>query len=79
MTNLVIDLQNILRWHESFWSEEIWSKNILYTKIMTPKKLRPKSLVKIIPVTAEIQPTRTNVARAYVLPGYMSPYQNWHL
>ena len=60
---------------KKLWSEEIWSKNILYTKIMTPKKLRPKSLVKIIPVTAEIQPTWTNVARAYVLPGYMSPYQ----
>ena len=36
------------------------------TKILNKKKLGPKSLLKIVPVTAEILLIWTNVTRAYV-------------
>ena len=43
------------------------------TKFITHQNWGPKSLVKIGPVTAEILMMWTNVARAYMLPGQMSP------
>ena len=62
----MLDLKNNLSPKEFLGLKKFGPRTFWSTQIMKPKILGPKCLVKIRPVTAEILPIWTNVARAYV-------------